>query len=259
MYAGFLDKHGGWSEEPHFHDFLEIIFVTDGKGTVFVNNRKYDVQRGDIVVYNAGTVHHEKSSEDNPMEIRFVAYDKLEITNLAANWLLPLSYGNVFNSGSSYDIILGYFNALIDEFEKKERFYMEIVQGISRTLLMYVFRAVSRTKNTSLLFDASRTIETALCFIDKNFRQRISLDDIAKQCFTNKFSLSHLFTRTQGVSIGKYILNKRIEETKRLLTETDMSVSEISDAVGFYDQNYCSRMFKKKTGVSPSHYRKKDG
>ena len=40
LYAGYLDKHGGWREEPHSHPFLEIVFITDGSGTVMIDNKE---------------------------------------------------------------------------------------------------------------------------------------------------------------------------------------------------------------------------
>ena len=51
LYVGSLDKHGGWREEPHSHHFLEVIFVSDGSGTVVIEDQSYDVHRGDLLVY----------------------------------------------------------------------------------------------------------------------------------------------------------------------------------------------------------------
>lgn len=257
LYAGYLDKHGGWREEPHSHPFLEIVFITDGSGTVMIDNKEYSVRRGDLLIYNAEVTHFEKSSDADPMEIRFVAFDKLEITDLPPNWLLPLSYGYIFPSGEMYDTFCLYFNLLLGEFEKKEKFYMEIAQNISRTLLMYIFRLINRTKNASALLDIGKMIETTLAYIDKNYAGKITLDDLAEECYTNKYYLSHLFTRVQGISIGKYILDKRIALSKELLTDSLVPVAEIATRCGFPDPNYYCRVFKKETGLTPSAYRKK--
>lgn len=257
LYVGFLEKHGGWCEEAHAHDFLEIIFVTDGKGTIAIEDKFYDVRKGDIIVYNADMIHFEKSSVEDPMRILFVAYDKLEITDLPPNRLIPPAYESVYPSGNMYGVFLKYFNMLIDEFESKERFYMEISQNISRTLLMYVFRLINRTENAAVLLDLGRRMEAALSYIDKNYKQQITLDELAEKCFTNKYYLSHLFTRVQGVSIGKYILEKKIMESKRLLDENKLSVADVAASVGFHDPSYYCRVFKKETGLTPSDYRKR--
>ena len=85
----------------------------------------------------------------------------------------------------------------------------------------------------------------------------ITLDTIAEACFTNKYYLSHLFTRAQGVSVGKYILDKRIKEAKRQLENKDLTVAQIAADVGFNDSSYFCRVFKKETGLTPLAYRKR--
>lgn len=256
LYVGSLDKHGGWKEEPHSHNFLELVFVIDGRGTVDIGNVEYEICRGDILVYNAGLTHFEKSSVDDPLEVRFVAYDKLEITDLPPNWLLPPAYGFLFRSGDMYDVFRGYFETLIREFEGRERFYVEIAQNVSRTLLMYLFRLINQTENAAGLLSSSRTMETALRYIDENYMREISLEELAQVCRTNKYYLSHMFSRNQGVSVGRYILCRRIDEAKKLLEQDDMLVSDVAGAVGFDDANYFSRVFKKETGQTPREFRR---
>ena len=256
LYVGSLDKHGGWTEEPHSHGFLEIIFITDGKGKITVDNKNYQVKKGDLLIYNSGVTHCEKSNETDPMEILFIAYDKLEITNLPPNSLLPESYGPIFHTEEMYDVFHRYFTALITEFELKERFYMEICQNISRTLIMYIFRLINRTENASALLDKSMTMETVLAYIDENFKRKLTLDEIAEKCYTSKYYLSHLFTRFQGVSIGKYILDKKIDESKKMLASSDFPVVTIAESLGFDDPSYYSRIFKKNVGITPLQFRK---
>lgn len=256
LYVGSLDKHGGWKEEPHSHNFLELVFVIDGRGTVDIGNVEYEICRGDILVYNAGLTHFEKSSVDDPLEVRFVAYDKLEITDLPPNWLLPPAYGFLFHSGDMYDVFRGYFETLIREFEGRERFYVEIAQNVSRTLLMYLFRLINQTENAAGLLASSRTMETALRYIDENYMREISLEELAQVCRTNKYYLSHMFSRNQGVSVGRYILCRRIDAAKKLLEQDDMLVSDVAGAVGFDDANYFSRVFKKETGQTPREFRR---
>ena len=122
---------------------------------------------------------------------------------------------------------------------------------------MYMFRLINQTENAASLLESGKTMETALRFIDENFRREITLDELSEKCFTNKYYLSHLFTRSQGISVGKYILNKRIKEAKRQLENKDRSVAEIANDIGFNDPSYFCRVFKKETGITPLAYRKR--
>ena len=133
---------------------------------------------------------------------------------------------------------------------------MEICQNISRTLIMYIFRLINRTENASALLDKSMTMETVLAYIDENFKRKLTLDEVAEKCYTSKYYLSHLFTRFQGVSIGKYILDKKIDESKKMLASSDFSVVTIAESLGFDDPSYYSRIFKKTVGITPLQFRK---
>ena len=74
----------------------------------------------------------------------------------------------------------------------------------------------------------------------------------------SKPHFARVFKRTTGMPPVQFILGIRIERAKELLDFTDMPVTEIAEASGFYDQNYFARTFKKITGVSPTQYRHAD-
>lgn len=72
----------------------------------------------------------------------------------------------------------------------------------------------------------------------------------------DKFYLSKMFKETYGTTVNNYLISKRITRAKQLLRFTDMTVDEVSAAVGMGDANYFSRMFRKVEGSSPREYRK---
>ena len=256
LYVGYLDKESGWAEEKHSHDFLEIVFVADGTGKVFVNNNIHEIHKGDVLIYNAGVSHFEQGYPNNPMELLFVAYDKLKISGLQPNCLLPESYGCLFHGMDMYKTLRDCFDQLVHEFEANDRFYREIVQSISQTLVMYVLRLINCSKDTSALLDSSLIVGAARAYMDEHFREKVTLDDLAQICFTNKYYISHLFTRMQGISIGKYLLHKRIEKAKYLLSETTLSAEAIAEQIGFRDPAYFCRVFRKETGKPPAEWRR---
>ena len=92
--------------------------------------------------------------------------------------------------------------------------------------------------------------------LDEHYAEKITLDDLAKRFFIDKFYLSKIFKETYGTTVNNYLISKRITRAKQLLRFTDMTVDEIGVAVGMGDANYFSRMFRKVEGTSPSEYRK---
>ncbi len=95
-------------------------------------------------------------------------------------------------------------------------------------------------------------------YIEQNYRSKISLDEIAEALHANRSYLSRLYKNKTGINLFDAILYRRIEAAKEYLIHTDMKTYEISEAVGFEDAGYFSKMFKKKTGVSPKEYRKRE-
>ncbi|MEM9918622.1 MAG: AraC family transcriptional regulator [Bacteroidota bacterium] len=92
-------------------------------------------------------------------------------------------------------------------------------------------------------------------YIDTNFDKEIKLDILAHLQFTSKYHLIRVFKRYHGITPRQYLINKRIEKAKKNL-ESGKSVSETCYTVGFGSINSFSNLFKVKTGMSPSVYRR---
>ena len=85
--------------------------------------------------------------------------------------------------------------------------------------------------------------------------QSMSLDAVARHVHLNPAYFSSLFKQSTGSSFKEYLNMVRVEESKRLLTNTNYSVIDIAIATGFEDQSYFSKVFKKYTGLTPKQYR----
>lgn len=93
-------------------------------------------------------------------------------------------------------------------------------------------------------------------YINRNFHQEISLADISDKFFINPYYFSQLFKKKTGETYQNYLTKVRIERAKKLLEETDLKIYEICEMVGYIDVNHFNRIFEKREGVKPSHYRK---
>ena len=95
----------------------------------------------------------------------------------------------------------------------------------------------------------------AIRYISQNFSRSLTLDEVAEHVHLNSAYFSTLFKQSTGSSFKEYLNMVRIEESKRLLSNTDYSIIDISLATGFEDQSYSSKVFKKYTGLTPKQYR----
>jgi len=94
-------------------------------------------------------------------------------------------------------------------------------------------------------------------FIRANYGKKIKLVDISKVVNLSLYYLSHIFKRETGITLMEYLAKVRIEEAKRLLESTQWTTTRISFEVGYSDQSYFCKVFKKSEGIPPSDYRKR--
>lgn len=256
LYSGSLSKSQDFRDSRHSHYFLEILFVVDGKGTVEINDRTFSFSKNDIVIYNPDVIHAEQSSPDEPLEVDFIAFDKIQLNKLPPNVILPPDANCIFNAEPFAPVLTRLFDIIREELTVKDEFYSEIVKNASYTLLMYIFRVINRTLDSVTLLNKANILNIVLPYIEKNFLQNISLSDIAAECFINKYYLSHVFSENFGMSVGQYIRAKRLELAQTCIRETRRPISDIACQCGFSDLAYFNRLFKKATGQTPLQYRK---
>ena len=98
-------------------------------------------------------------------------------------------------------------------------------------------------------------IKKAIGYIYEHFNTPLTLEETAASVHLHPSYFSSLFKQSTGSSFKEYLNMVRIEESKRLLSNTDYSIIDVAVAVGFEDQSYFSKVFKKYTGLTPKQYR----
>lgn len=119
----------------------------------------------------------------------------------------------------------------------------ESVEVFTESMFNYI-----PTKNNEL-------IKKSIGYISKHFAKNLTLEEVASHVHLNSAYFSTVFKQSCGSSFKEYLNMVRIEESKRLLANTDYSVIDIAIAIGFEDQSYFSKVFKKYTGLTPKQYR----
>ena len=100
-------------------------------------------------------------------------------------------------------------------------------------------------------------IRAALSYMTKNYSKPLTLESVAAEVSLSPNYFSSLFRRTVGVTFREQLNRIRVEESKRLLLSTDYSLIDIAIAMGFNDQGYYCKVFKRVTGLTPGSYRAK--
>lgn len=113
------------------------------------------------------------------------------------------------------------------------------------------------TLSNRFFLDNSNLADRVKQYIDANFAQKITLEDLCLHLFCSRTSVIHAFKAKYGVGINAYLTSVRIETAKKLLGGTQKSVREVGERCGYPDQNYFCKVFEKEYGLTPSDYRNK--
>lgn len=105
----------------------------------------------------------------------------------------------------------------------------------------------------------SPAIEKSIQYIASNYMEKLSLEHVSSRVYLNKSYFSEIFKKETGINYNDYINQVRIQNACELLLAGQHSLSEVAQMVGFSDQNYFSKVFKRITGESPKNFRRKRG
>ena len=129
---------------------------------------------------------------------------------------------------------------------------LQIRQVITNILLAFI----EQYQIPIRVADYSPCIYKALTYIKQNLSMQLSIQEIAKQVFVSKSTLTKHFQKELHMSVNEYICSTIMAEAERLLMTSNISIHDLSQRFGYSDQLYFSRRFKEKFGISPRDYRK---
>jgi len=161
-----------------------------------------------------------------------------------------------------YDRIYGLFKDYSDE--KIEEEYRDILSLLNsccnlsdckKVILKYVLDCLEYIKSKSE-GQVLKPIRTMISYIKDNYREKITIEDMAEIVDLNPIYLGSLFKKEMGLNFSSYLIKVRIDAAKSLLIETNYTIAAIGSEVGYKDTRYFSQLFEKTVGIKPALYRK---
>lgn len=124
-----------------------------------------------------------------------------------------------------------------------------------KNYLQYIVETAAEYMN--FIEQSQTVVDKIKNYLEQHYDEDISRMELAKTAYLNSDYLARLFKKETGKSLNTYLLEKRIERAKEMLSTSDVSINAISIQVGYDNFSYFSRLFKEKTGYSPKDYRKR--
>lgn len=152
------------------------------------------------------------------------------------------------------------YENFFDEYERLAKYYFSIIEAKdAQRLYDWLSHHIGTLINEVSAYRRNRmdlTVNRAKEYLTSNYMNDVTLEKVANKLNVSIYYLSRIFKRETGKSFIDYLTQIRMNEAKRLLKETDMSIKEITYKAGYNNQTYFSTVFKKETGVSASDFRK---
>lgn len=248
----------------HWHNSIQIIYVL--KGSIFVNidTDSFQILEKELEIINMDEAHRIYSEQDNKVLIFqidpyfFEKYYK-DINNV---FFYTNNSDTSSQDGEEYNILRNFLSKLLCEFVQKIDDYDKEIESILVDLLYHLinnfhyltYEKEELKEKTEQLARYHRISK----YIFNNYDSNITLQDIAKKEFLSPHYLSHEIKYATGYSFTDLVNLTRVEESVKLLLDTDLSISDISDEVGFSHVRYLNKNFKHYYDCTPLQFRKKN-
>ena len=245
-------KYGGdWHSVPHTHNHLELFYILGGKGQFLIQDQLYPVNANNLVIINPNVTHTEVSLNAQPLEYIVLGIGGVELaTNNNSNGQF-----NILDHFESVEIS-GCLRNILREMEQKNPGYEDVCQAYMEILIIRLMRSTSLAAPSEFqAVSTNRQCAAVRRYIDLHFKEPLTLEQLAEEGHMNKFYLSHAFKKEYGLSPINYMITRRIDESKYLLAETDLSMSQIAQLLGFSSLSYFSQVFHRTQSISPKEYR----
>ena len=232
----------------HAHaNHLELQYISGGKAHIRIGGHPYDVQKGDVIVYNAGVLHDEYADPVCGMSFYNCGIKDFQLPYLPPNHLLPHDVKPVLRTGTVADNIRAIFHTLFEQISQRKPCAVEVCHCLLNALLILLVNQLPKEKLIPRnKFDASY----------KNFTANITVEELSKIANMSVSGFAHHFKKVFGLAPGQYLIRLRIGAGQKLLITTDKSVTEISMELGYDNVSHFNNQFKKFVGTSPQNYRK---
>lgn len=273
-YEAFLfeaEKSGIFPIRPHWHYFMEIIYLTEGQAYVEAGKERCVLEPGDLMIFHSQVPHSISLSGQFPLHYYVLKFDPMHL-NFPASSLPGIS--EILQMVKEDPDIPGFFRekeleqipmqALFEhtaEVVTEKKFGYDIQAHslyclIISELLSICYRKGFRIRESLPEDSEQKALVCAAEYINSHYPEKLCVEDIAARAGMSYSGFAAKFRRYYGMSCGTYIRKVRISHAEDLLRQTDYDLSYISQETGFCDSSHLIRAFREENGATPKQFRK---
>lgn len=247
---------GDYSFGGEYHDFWECVYVVSGNICASGDERVYHLNSGDIIFHKPMELH--KFYIDNPNGATLFIFS----FSLAGEAQEVLKNRVFCLSGKQTDKMNALLEYLAENAPSHNSKYIDYIPHFyssptySQTVCahlcgLFLSLCESGSSAPALATSEAVTFGKVVTFLQNHLSENLSVGDIAEKCCLSVTGLKRLFSKYAGMGVHKYFLQMKINKASAML-KSGFNVTETADALGFAEQSYFSKVYKRQTGASPS-------
>lgn len=245
----------------HSHNYTEVIYCRTSVGVEYlIGPNRYRLQKGDIIYVPPGVSHRpilpEKMTAPYERDVLWISQEFLS----TMMELFPDDAAEqrdhsipIRTAGTRWEFLEELFRTGVLEEEAKRPGWEMAVMGNTLMILANMKRAYMERSTGPVKAEKPELLDRITAYIERNYASHITVDDLARQFYVSNSTISHLFKQKMGVSLYRYITQRRLIAAKLLIAEK-IPMEEISHRVGFMDYSTFYRAFKQEYGISPKQF-----
>lgn len=239
----------------HWHEEMEIHYVTEGELEIFIDQKSYFLKKGDMAIIHGNAIHITYYSQE--MQQLIFIFDMKDLSREVAT-------SKCFQPLILQDPMIGKIMEEIQtEFQDKKAGYRLICKGLIFRLIGHLERnyVESQISEKEILQKKKRLerLDIVKQYIGEHFAEPIENKTLAELIHISEHRFNHLFKECMGVSPRRYVNEIRLNEALRLLRTGSYLISEAAERAGFTDYHYFGRLFRQTYGCAPSEVAGKEG
>ena len=245
----------------HYHSEFELIYVKKGCVNFYINDEECVVKEGNVIFINSNIIHRTECTQNNTVNV-LLQFKNPSDSNYAFRYLSGFIKKNkvpffLFNIDEPDTVILiNFIENILEENKLKGNAYKNFISGYLNLIVAFMQRKKILPDSREILRrEEIYKFNPLFKYIDENFHEQITLDDLSELMHLNQAYLCRIFKDATGGTITEYINYVRIHKAIKML-KSSKTLSEIAYQCGFSSLTYFNRVFKKSRNYSASEYRK---
>ena len=239
------------STSQNWHENVELQFCLNGLGEVLLDGEIYPFKKGDIIVVNSNVIHYTQTN--STLEYACLIIDTTFFTNIGFDLENTIFLPYISNNTHLQKL----FEKLVSVYQTDH----ELRRPLLHITLMQILLALYENYTVKRLRSPKspehfKEIKECIIFLNNNYTQKLSLDDIAKSVYMDKYTLSKEFKKITGQTIVTYLNAYRCKKASRFISE-GFSVKNAALKCGFKNMSYFTKTFYNYIGVLPSLFHAK--